>query len=179
MQRPTTRNYAGRQVDIELLQHMEETLAFQRVWPDVVGKPEADLKTGRTATNVAPKIVSGIEKAVQRYAKLFLTHTGSVRLAPGAGNDLLQSVKTGQVSNAAYFGHLFAVANMTTLEAIAEDDNNSAFGEIAGDERIVSADLEDMELEPSTGTASLQIRITTAVGEDYTFIVPVEMGISG
>jgi len=176
--RATTRNYAGRHVDIELLQHMEQPLPVQRVWPDIVGKPEVDPGTGRTVTDLAPKIVSGIEKAVQRYAKLLLTNAGSSRLAPGAGNTLVRSVRAGQVSNLAYFGHLFALANITALSAIAEDDADAAFGSIPDDERIVSANLEDMELERATGTARLRIRITTAAGDDYTFIIPVEAGIS-
>lgn len=163
MQRPTTRSYAGRQFDIEMLKHVDKMVRKQRVHPDV---------------HNPPRIVSGIEKTVQRYAKLFLTATGSVRCAPEIGNDLLTSVLSGQVSNLAYFNHLYTLADLSAKEAMRADDESGVFGEIPDDERLVRTTLVDIELEYATATAKIHVFLETASGDTFTFIIPVESGLN-
>lgn len=163
MKRPTTKSYAGRQVDIEALKHVEKMLRIQRVHPDV---------------NTDPRIVAGIEKAVQRYAKLFLTDIGSDKLAPRVGSQLVSRARSGNVSNYAVLDSLYAIANRNALAAIRADDQNELFGEIPDDERIVSTRLVDMELDRSTATIRIHVFITTAAGDTFTFIIPVESGVS-
>lgn len=164
MLRPTTRSYAGRQLDIEMLKHVEHMLRKQRVLPDV---------------HDDPRIVAGIEKAVQRYAKLFLTNIGSVKLDGEVGSEILRKVKTGQVSNLAYLGHLASLANLHALLAIEKDDvDTDTFGEMPDDERIVSTTIVDLELNRATSTVRVHVLITTAAGNDFTFVIPVASGVS-
>lgn len=164
MKRETSKSYAGRQVDIEGLKHVEKMLRIQRVHPDV---------------NTDPRIVAGIEKAVQRYAKLFLTHTGSCKLAPNVGSDLIARAKTGNISNLAVLDMLYAEANRNALNAIRSDDEDTdTFGSIPDDERIVNTTLVDMELDYSTSSIKIHVFITTAAGNTFTFIIPVQSGLT-
>lgn len=175
MLRSTTKSYAGRQLDIELLEHVEEMLPRQRVYPLITG----DHDDGHGKVEASPRIVSGIEKAVQRYAKLFLTSLGSVKLAPNVGSNLLPKVQTGQVSNLAYFDHLCSIANVHALLAIEEDDGDTAsFGQIPDDERIVSTQITDLSLDRAASTARVHVFITTAAGDSFTFVIPVKSGIN-
>jgi len=170
MVRPKSRSYAGRQVDLELLKHVEDPAAFtslKRVYPDA---------------NTTPRIVAGIEKTVQRFAKLFLTNIGSARLAPDVGNDLLSEIAHGRVNNRGYLDHLAEVANAETLLAMQVDDGNDAvYGEIPDDERIASSELKDVDLSYDAltgGRVHVSVFITTVAGDGYTFIIPVAAGIS-
>lgn len=163
MKRPTTKSYAGRQVDIEALKHVEKMLRIQRVHPDV---------------NTDPRIVAGIEKAVQRYAKLFLTEIGSMKLSPNVGSRLVSRARNGSIANYAVLDSLYATANRNAVLAIRADDENDAFGEIPDDERIVNVRLVEMLLDRKTATIKIHVFIETASGDTYTFIIPVEAGIS-
>ena len=163
--RKTTKSYAGRQVDIELLQHVSEMLAKQKVEPDLV----------------SPKIVSGIEKAVQRYAKLLLTHIGTVKTDRSIGNTMLRDIGAGMVSNISELDNLYSVANANAMDALMLDDGDDAFGDIPDDERIVRTNLIDMELryDPLTGgRVYIHVFIETASGDGFTFVVPVPAGLN-
>lgn len=164
MKRKTSKSYAGRQVDIEGLKHIEEMLRKQRVFPDI---------------NTDPRIVAGIEKAVQRYAKLFLTHIGSCKMAPNVGSELIARVKTGNISNMAVLDMLYSEANRNALNAIRSDDEDTdTFGSIPDDERIVNIRLVDMEMDYKTSSIRIHVFITTAAGDTFTFIIPVQSGIT-
>lgn len=169
MIRETTKSYAGRQVDLELLKHVDNPLMFtlpKEVTPNI---------------DEPPRIVSGIEKAVQRYAKLFLTHIGSVKLAGDVGNTLLHSIGEGKVNNMAELNYQYAVANGNALGVLSREDSNAAFGEIPDDEHIVRTTLVDLELkrDPLAGGAvHVHVFIETAAGTGYTLVIPVAAGIS-
>lgn len=163
MKRPTTKSYAGRQVDIEALKHVEKMLSIQRVHPDV---------------NTDPRIVAGIEKAVQRYAKLFLTEIGSMKLAPKVGSRLVSRARNGSISNYAVLDSLYATANRNAVVAIRADDDNEVFGAIPDDERISNVRLVDMVLDRKSATIKIHVFIETAAGDTFTFIIPVGAGIS-
>jgi len=166
--RKKSRSYAGRQVDLELLKHVEdpaEYTEFKEVVPDLTP---------------VPRIVSGIEKAVQRYARVFLTTSGSCRMDREDGNDLLKNIAEGKVSYQSTLEHLVYVANASTLETLAVDDGDSAFGEIPDDERIVGAEVLDVRVARDVMRGNrviAHIRIDTAAGEDFTFLIPVNAGV--
>lgn len=170
MVRDSTRSYAGRQVDLELLKHVDDPASFislKRVHPEV---------------EPVPRIVSGIEKAVQRYAKLFLTHLGTVKLDRNVGSTILHQVGQGKVNNTAELNHQYALANGSALRSIRADDaDTDTFGAIPDDERIVSTTLVDLELKYDAltgGRVHIHVFLTTAAGEGYTFVIPVAAGIS-
>ena len=155
----TTTDYTGRQLDLELLQSVTTPTALQRVHLTSVGNE--------------PKIVSGIEKAVQRYTVLLLTTVGDIRFDPGVGGVLVSKLAGGQIQNLGYLYHVFALANSSALKALAHDDGSEVFGSIPDDERITHAVLENAAMDYATGTASLTVVITTAAGSAFTYVVPV------
>lgn len=164
----STTSYAGRQLDIELLQHVAVPVD-QRVFPAV----------DHASDGSGPRICAGMEKVVQRYAKLLLTDLGSVKFDEDLGNDLLPSIRNGQVYSTAWVTHLFNEANRNVLNAMIADDNDTdTFGALPDDERIDTAELVDLDVDETTATVSIHVRITTLAGEDYEFVAPVASGIS-
>lgn len=156
---PAIVDYANRQVDLELLQSVVVPSNEQEVFITNIGD--------------TPKIVTGVEKAIQRYAVLLLSTLGDIKFAPGQGNTLLISIGGGLVQNTGYLNHLFGIGNAQTLRALAADDDDTQFGDIAADERIVAAVLLDSSVDYSTGTILLEVGITTGAGDTLSFVVPV------
>ena len=161
--RKVSRDYRGRQVDIELLKHVEEMRDRQVVSPDV---PDS------------PRLVAGREKVVQRYAKLFLTGYGSVKSDQDIGSDLLSEVAAGRVTDEAYLDHLCAIANASAVVAMSADDSDESFGSQPPDERLESVELSGVSLDRASGRAHVKARITTGSGDDFEFIIPIESGLS-
>jgi hypothetical protein len=161
-------SYAGRQLDMELLQHVGVPVD-QRVYPAVDHDRDGS----------GPRICAGMEKVVQRYAKLLLTDLGSVKFDDDLGNDLMSSVRNGRVYSRAWLTHLFNEANRNVLNAMILDDNDTdTFGDLPDDERIDTAELVDLDIDQASATVRIHVRIVTLAGEEYEYIAPVASGIS-
>lgn len=156
---PTTTSYAGRQVDLELLQSVTTPKGEQRVYLTSVGDK--------------PKIVSGVQKLIQRYAVLLLTTLNDIRFDPKQGGILVSSLAAGRIQNTGYLYHIFGMANMNTLRILSDDDSDTRFGVPPADERLTDAELIDTALDYTTGTISMTVALTTAAGTSFTFVVPV------
>lgn len=156
---PAIVDYSRRQVDVELLQSVAAPVSEQRV----------------VLSNVSstPKIVTGIEKAVQRYAVLILTTIGEVHFDPATGSELVSSILNSGVHDRGYLGHLFGMANAQALRLLAADDDDPRFGGTPDDERIQSGSLEDVVIDYVSGTVSLTVLLTTAADTQFSFIVPI------
>lgn len=194
-----TLDYSGRQLDMELLQHVEEPVD-QRVFPSIdhdmdelrrsmeekLGRPPTDDELSKAVADriesggsFGPRICAGMEKVVQRYAKLLLTDLGSVRFDPELGNGLLSSIRRGEVYSEAWVNHLFNEANRNVLNAMKIDDNDTAsFGPLPDDERIDSAELAGLEIDEASASIRIHVRIATLAGESYEYVVPVASGVS-
>lgn len=170
MSRPYSKSYANRQVDLELLKHVDDPNKFYK-WKMVT-----------PVTHLEPRIVAGIEKVVQRYAHIFLTNLGSIKLAKETGNTLLSNIAAGKINTQSYATHLAALANSNAVSSMKlDDDNTDMFGSLPDDERISSASLKNVELKYdslSGGRIHVHVAITTAAGNSFEFIVPVSAGIS-
>ena len=157
---PTNTNYANRQVDVELLQ--------------TVTQPANLVPVTVSTVRTAPKMVTGIEKLVQRYTLLLLTHTGTVHFDQAQGGDLLTLVFGGYVQDAGQLNYAFASANSIVVAALyAEDINTDVYGVVPDDEQISSATLLDAQVDRNTATAYLRIRINSKAGTSFEFVVPV------
>lgn len=157
-------NYSGRQVDLELLQHVEKPVPYIRVTPGI-----AD----------GTRIVSGIEKAVQRYAKLLLTNIESVRFHQWYGSNMLPMIANGAISTEPQMELVFAIASDRAVTAMMSDDNDfETFGTPPDDERIETAELDHIELDVANATIHIQVNLTMVSGDTYIYVTPVDMGIS-
>ena len=156
---PVTTSYAGRQVDLELLQSISAPGAMQRV---VISNVSDD-----------PKMVAGVEKAIQRYACLLLTSLNDVHFNQSAGGNLVESLLQGTLPNAGYLNHLFGVASANALQLIAADDVNAVFGSTPADEKVTAATLQSSSVDYTTGTVLLNVLVQVAAGNSFSFILPV------
>ena len=153
-------NYLNRQVDMELLQSIAQPVEIQRVHANFIFGPA--------------KIVTGIQKAVQRYALLLLTEIGDVHFDATQGVSFLRPILGGNIQNRGRFQNLFAVANAEVRTQLnSEDAKIDTYGSIPDDERIVNSQLLDFDINFETATVTLRVAITTAAGDSFTFIVPV------
>lgn len=154
-------DYSMRQVDLESLQTVSDPRGVVAVVIDNVGN------------NVA-RAVTGIQKAVQRYAQLLLTAVGDVRFADDRGSVLASALSTGTVGNIGYLTHLFVVSSIAALDSMTTDDaNTDKFGTLPDDERIISAELTDVVLQHDSAGAAFSVRLTTFAGESYSYVIPV------
>lgn len=155
-----TRDYTGRQVDLECLQ--------------TIANPVDTVEMSLSATLGASRRVTGIQKAIQRYVTLLLTPSSSVPFAEESGNILLSALQAGNVSNMGYLRHLFNMANAVTLDIMRRDDYNiSQFGDQLDDERVESVTLSGMTIDHSTSTLGLSLTFRTAAGSNYSYVLPV------
>lgn len=156
---PTTTSYAGRQVDIELLQSIVVPTNIQRVSISTVSQ--------------IPKIVAGIEKVIQRYANLLLTTNDDVAFALDEGGSLVTALLQGTIPSSGYLTHLFNVASNAAIKQMAVDDADTTYGDQPADEIITAATLQSTAVDYASGTVVLNVLIQTAKGLSYTFVVPV------
>lgn len=154
-----TTDYNNRLVDVELLQSVTTPSAIQRVFVTSVGSE--------------PKIVTGIQKAAQRYAVLLLTSAGDVKFAEDMGGELVVRLVRGTIQNMGYLRHIFSMANSNALRLLKADDDSDTYGSLPDDERIVKAVLTDAVMDYSQGTLTLEVRLTTAAGDAFNFVVPI------
>jgi hypothetical protein len=155
-----TRDYTGRQVDLEFLQ--------------TVNSPVDTVEMSMSAVLGSSRRVAGIQKAIQRYVALLLTPSDSVPFAGDAGNALYSALRSGSVSNMGYLRHLFNMANAVALDTMRKDDYNiSRFGDQPDDERVASVSLSGMTIDHSTSTLGLSLTFRTAAGSDYSYILPI------
>lgn len=156
----TTRDYTGRQVDLECLQTIVE--------------PTGVTEMSLTATQGTSRRITGMQKAIQRYVALLLTPSSSVPFPAEPDNRLLDALRAGTVSNTGYLRHLFNVANAVALDIIRRDDyNTSMFGDQRDDERIASVELDGVTVDYTTSTLGLSLVFRTVAGSDYAYVLPV------
>jgi len=147
----TTVSYVGRTVDLYLFNDLPLTT------PGVPMRLKP-LPSGR--------IITGLEKAIQRWVTLFLTPIGSVTSAPLAGSSFIPSVQSGAIQNVADIVTVFAAANAQVMEQLPVTDTMKL------DEIIASVELEDGS-QVSPPNLYLRIKILTQAGSSRVVTVPV------
>jgi hypothetical protein len=156
----TSTDYSGRQVDIEYLQ--------------TIVQPEGTTAVTKSVALSTPKMVAGVQKALQRYTAVLLTVLGEVYLAPDQGTDFLESVLRGNGYSDGYIEQTFAFASSDVLDQLRREDTLvELFGTPAADEQIQSASLLSFSMDFTTSTLSLTVYIETLAGTSFTYVVPV------
>jgi len=153
----TTTDYSGRQVDIELLQ--------------TVSQPTGERQVSISIAQPVSRIVSGVQKMVQRYAALFLSMKDS-EFDASLGTDFMAQVQQGGMGTREKISTAFAFANADVMEIMQKDDRLATYGDQPLDEQIVQADLLDYSVDYSTARLSLTVRLTNAAGDATVFVLP-------
>ena len=158
-------DYAGRTVDLLLLKTVLDVPAInQRVQVDVSDGTDD------------PRIVTGIEKLIQRYALLFLNALGSTKFRPDHGTNLIPRAAKGLIYSRSTLESAAAEANLFASRQIRLADEGD---DIPDDERLVSSEITDLVFVRTAAQVKISIRLTTAAGQSYVYIIPVNMGIRG
>lgn len=148
----TTTDYSGRLVDIEIL--------------NTVDGPSANKSLHLSLT--PGRIVTGIQKAVQRYTCLFLTY--DLKFDPGIGSVFIPAIAQGVVVSYADLYKLFSISNSLVLDQLSKTSTG-----MPDDERVASATLTDATLNRGSSTISLTIKITTVAGDSASFVIPTSI----
>lgn len=156
-------DYSGRTVDLLLLK-------------TVLAVPVVNKRVNLDVSNVVdePMIVSGVEKMVQRYAIAFINAMGSTRFRQDHGTEIVPRVASGMVYSMATLESAAAEANLLAGRQIILAD---AGEETPDDERLVSSDVVDLEFSREKSMVRISVRLTTAAGNSYVYIIPVGVGV--
>jgi len=152
-------DYSGRQVDIELLQSIARPVELQQV-------------TVSSVTQMA-KIVTGIQKLVQRYASLILQIIETTHFDQENGSELVRMLMAGVIQNRGRLQNAFAISNNQVVRQLRKDDaQEEVYGTMPEDEQLDNAQLLDYDIDFARSTVYLRIRITSRAGDSLEFIVP-------
>lgn len=156
-------DYAGRTVDLLLLK-------------TVLDVPVMNKRVGIDVSNVSgePMIVTGVEKLVQRFAVAFINAMGSTKFRPNHGTNIVPQVSKGLVYDMSSLEVEAAEANLLaktqTIEGDADEDTPD-------DEKLVDSEVTDLEFSRAEASIKISVRLTTAAGDSYTYIIPVPIGV--
>lgn len=156
-------DYAGRTVDLLLLK-------------TVLDVPVMNKRVGIDVSNVSgePMIVTGVEKLVQRFAVAFINAIGSTKFRPNHGTNIVPQVSKGLVYDMSSLEVEAAEANLLaktqTIEGDADEDTPD-------DEKLVDSEVTDLEFSRAEARIKISVRLTTAAGDSYTYIIPVPIGV--
>ena len=156
-------DYSGRMVDLLVLKTILNVPAVsQRVQVDV------------SDVYGEPMIVTGVEKLAQRFLLTFVNAIGSTKFMDELGTNLVPNVAKG------------LVYNDSTLETVASEANLMASREIMladkgldtpDDEKLVSSEVIGTEYSRSESRVKISVKLTTAAGTSYVYIIPVGVGV--
>lgn len=158
-------DYAGRTVDLLLLKTVRAVPAVnQRVQIDVSNAFDE------------PMIVTGVEKLVQRYANLFLNALGSTKFRPNHGTNIVPYAAKGMIYSRATLESNAAEANLFAYKQIVQSEGED---ELPDDERLTKSEVIDLQFVRAEARVRISIKLTTAAGQSYVYIIPVNVGIRG
>lgn len=156
-------DYAGRTVDLLLLKTvLDIPVTMKRVDVDV--------------SNVAgePMIVAGVEKMVQRFALAFINAAGSTMFREDHGTNLVPKVAKGKVYD---LSTLTAAASEANLLARLELKHGDEGEDTPDDEKLVNSEVVDLKYSREKAKVMISIKLTTAAGSSYVYIIPVAIGV--
>lgn len=153
-------DYSGRLVDLEFLQSITSINDVTAV--------------SKSIALQQPKMVTGMQKLLQRYTTILLTTLGGVHLMPDQGTRFLSQVLRGGGRSRGHILQTFAFANVDVIEQLRREDNaTDLFGQQEPDEMIGIANLIDYTVDTGKGILSLVIYIENKVGETFNYVLPV------
>jgi len=148
----TTTSFSGRTVDVEFLQSIEK-VSNQQVLMSIQRKPS--------------KIVTGVEKAAQRFTICLLSMNDS-KYDTELGSSLLPDIARGLIQNDNQLANTFVFAATRVIDLMRTEDDEST----PPDEIVTSANLVDYEVNLATGKVNLVVELRTDAGDNIVFVMP-------
>ena len=161
MNRPSTIDYNGKQVDIE--------------WLQTITAPRQTAQRLHMRFAPTTKITAGMQKLAQRFTNTFLSTTGDIKFDQEFGTTFWHDLFRGVAQNMGRVAVAVVQAIVATLDIMQADDSETElYGDIGDDERIVDATLLDYSIDRNSGTLILRIELTNRAGATYVYVVPVQ-----
>lgn len=140
-----------------------DALAFQGMSTFILQVLEQALAT---ADNPG-KIVTGIQKLVQRWLLEFFTEEGSLLYLPLRGCRFMTMVRQGRLRTTLDVQQEFRLAQVSIRRNLAAEET----ADDPEDERFDDATLEQVAVTPDM--ISIRVRLLSLAGTNYTFITPL------
>lgn len=146
-------DYSNRTVDINLLSSIVNP----------TGTVEVSINMGLSRA----KVVTGIQKLIQKYTLLFLS-IKDAEFNEDQGTDFIPDMLAGIIQQPGSVPSSFAFANADVVNMLKEsvDDNTPE------DEQIQKVRLQDYSVDYKKGLLYLNIRIITKSGDSALFVLP-------
>lgn len=127
---------------------------------------QVEFNTGSRA-----RVVTGVQKAVQRWLYVFLTRQGSVLGDPSLGTKFLDEILNGNSRDESLVKQSFNSAERTAHDYLAALETAAT----PFDERIKQVDLLNYSLIP--GRVRITVLVTTQAGTQREVILPIGVAI--
>lgn len=136
---------------------------------DFPGKGEQQVAVTLIPDGTGGLLCTGIQKTAQRVLYVLLMKLGSIPLRPTDGTPFMIDAERGAWRTTADVFQSFTAAKLYLLRQLRSvEEETDPLDEIVDD--VV---LENVSLD--FGSVSVTIRLTTASGDDYTFIAPINV----
>lgn len=152
-------DYTGRTVDLMITQGIEP-----------IGQQELSLSLADEAG--ASRVVSGVQKAVQRFLLTLLTDVGSQSGDTEYGTSFMAELQLGSVGSPIRFQSAFQSA----VSNILLQQNQNLTGEEPDDEILSAIELTSYSF-PTADSVSMQVTLTTRAGSSRVVLLPVTLAI--
>jgi hypothetical protein len=128
----------------------------------IEGVPAAQVKSIRCVTfGSYGRVlgVKGIQKMIDRFLKCFMTPLGTDISDPSYGTILATSF-LGNINS----GDLYSIALQSVSAAQQKIQEYDSYGNAEDDERLSSAQIDNIAVEQSSGAVQITLRLTNAAG---------------
>ncbi len=156
----TSTDYTGRTTDVLILGNVNPLSSATQV---------NSLSFGSSS-----KVVTGIQKLVQKYTILLLTDVKSQPTFPDEGTLLLPSLrKYSKTTSVSDVEHYFNFANLTVIEKLRDYVRTAGENAVPIDEQLDSAELQKIEVVGDS--LNISVKITSLAGDDVVFVLPLPL----
>ena len=157
---PTTMDYTGRTVDLEVFQ--TEAVPAERLRLELTA-----------ASSGKHRRVAGVQKLVQRYLLTLLTSKGSVRYMPERGTKFMAYVAGGLLQSRTDIVQYFAFSDSDAAAQLKSQDASQEGQGLPADEKYSRSYLMDYLIDPAAARLYLKVRLLSQADTAYTFVIPV------
>ena len=122
------------------------------------------------------KATAGMQKLADRFVVVLFNMLGSTKHDAEFGTELIPGIAIGSSMNFGVVQSNVAAAVSDAVSQIISDDADSAYTDSQEpDETLESAVCESVEYETGTGVLRLYVTLTSAAGEEYTYVLPANL----
>jgi hypothetical protein len=156
-----------------------------------VGSRNLDLSLGLIDINIggysqhhidvrSGAVTTGMQKLADRFVVTLFNQAGSTKHDDQFGTYLIQGILVGSSMNFGVVQSNIAIAVERAKSQIIDDDNSPGYKDVLpDDERLEDAVCDSVEYDAKTGVLRMYVSLTNVVGEDYTYVLPVNLAFFG